>query len=255
MSNDCITINQVTKRFLATGHADDVLRHVSFHIPRGSFTILFGPSGSGKTTLINLIAGLLEPTSGSVTVEGQDIYRLDADERALFRAQHMGIFHQTNYWMHSLDVIENVAMPLYLSGSPKEQALAAARTSLERVGMEDFAHAAPFYLSGGQQQEVSLARSLVANAEIILADEPTGNLDSKSGRHVMDLLSRAHDEFHCTVVLITHNLEYLTYGTNHLFINDGIVTEPQPGQPLPTAVRSSLQTQIKVLTDMEQKQL
>lgn len=254
MTEDYIVVDGVTRQFATSGGMTTVLRDVSFRVPRGSFTILFGPSGSGKTTLINLIAGLLEPTSGTVLVNGQNIYELSTKERTKFRARSMGIVHQTNYWMRSLDVLENVAMPLYLSGSRKEPALTVARKSLHQVGMQDFAHTPPFRLSGGQQQQVSLARALVAGTEIILADEPTGNLDSASGQRVMELLSHANHDLGRTIVLITHNLEYLKYGTNHLFIHDGIVSVPEPGKPLPPNIIKSLKIQIEALKLMDNRE-
>lgn len=247
-STASIEVLGVSKRFpVGTSGESTVLRDVTVTIPKGSFTILFGPSGSGKTTLINTIAGLAAPTAGTVYVNNQNIYALTAEQRTRFRAQHMGIFHQTNYWIRSLNVLENVAMPLYLSGSTKAQAIKAAKKSLQRVGMAAFADSSPLHLSGGQQQLVSLARALVGDTDIILADEPTGNLDSESGKRVMGLLANAYADLGCTVVLITHNLEYLQYGTQRLFINDGVVTELQRGEQLPTTVIQSLQVQMAAL--------
>src|SRR5665213_51270 len=159
-SEPLIQVKNMSKQFNIKSGPVDVLRDVSFRVPRGSFTIIFGPSGSGKSTLMNVIAGMEPPTAGQVLVAGQDIYGLSADERSHFRAHTMGIVHQENYWIKSLNVLENVAMPLYLSGSPKGPSLIVARETLEKVGMGSYANYLPTLLSGGQQQRVSMARAL-----------------------------------------------------------------------------------------------
>ena len=137
----------------------------------------------------------------------------------------MGIVHQENYWISSLNVLENVAMPLYLAGSPKNSALMVAKDSLSKVGMIDFVDQNPNILSGGQQQRVSMARALVATPNLILADEPTGNLDSTNGKMVIDLLEYFHRDLKRTIILVTHNIEYLPLSSTQLYMLDGRLTE------------------------------
>jgi ABC-type lipoprotein export system ATPase subunit len=246
-----IIVNGLNKSFDTKSGRVDVLFDVNFMIKDNSFTIIFGPSGSGKTTLLNVLSGLEPPTVGTVNIANQDVYKLNADNRAHFRAQAMGIVHQTDYWVKSLSVLENVAMPLYLSGSDKASALKAAMTSLEEVGMTEFAHSQPTILSGGQQQRVSTARALVANPYLILADEPTGNLDSKNGENIINLLVKCQKELKRTVILVTHNPEYLPLSDTQLYIMDGKVTTSRRGQKMPEDVMNSLKTQLVKLTDME----
>jgi len=246
-----ITVKGMNKSYNTKSGVVDVLHDINFTVRDNSLAIIFGPSGSGKTTLLNVLSGLEPPTTGTLNIDGQDVYKLNADNRAHFRAQAMGIVHQTNYWVKSLNVLENVAMPLYLSGSDKSSATKAALTSLEEVGMTEFAHFQPSVLSGGQQQRVSMARALVANPQLILADEPTGNLDSKNGEMIMNLLVKAQKELKRTIILVTHNLEYLPLSDTQLYILDGNLTASRRGQKMPEDIMNTLRTQLNKLTDME----
>jgi putative ABC transport system ATP-binding protein len=246
-----ISVKNLDKQFTAKSGVISVLHDINFQVDHQSFTIIFGPSGSGKTTLLNVVSGLEPPSAGQVGVAGQDLYQLDADQRAYFRACYMGIVHQENYWVKALSVLENVAMPLYLIGSEKPKALQAAQASLEQVGMAEFAHHEPTLLSGGQQQRVQMARALVASPELILADEPTGNLDSRNGKMIIDLLLKCQRELGRTVILITHNIEYLTLADKQLYMLDGRVVEAHRGQKLPPDVLQSVRNQITQLTNME----
>lgn len=202
-----------------------VLTDVSFTIPEGSFTILHGPSGSGKSTILNTLIGLEAPTQGKVCVAGNDVYSLDSDQRAHFRSQNIGMVHQDNYWVNSLSVVENVALPLLLSGWAKQKALFLAEQSITRVGLTEFSSYNPTVLSGGQQQRISFARATVVRPRILVADEPTGNLDSVSGGHIMDLLQDFNQSYNATVVLVTHNDELLDVSTNVIELRDGRVTQ------------------------------
>lgn len=252
LGNESIIVSHgVNKEFATKSGVVSVLHDVNFSIPRNSLTIIFGPSGSGKTTLMNVLSGLERPTKGHIDIDGQDLYKLGSDQRAHFRAKAMGIVHQTNYWIKSLSVLENVAMPLYLSGSTKDEAIKAAQGSLEQVGMNQYAHYMPTVLSGGQQQRVSMARALVAGTELILADEPTGNLDSKNGRMIIDLLLACKKDLKRTVVLVTHNIEFLPISDKQLYIKDGRVTESSRGESIPTDILESLKAQVNELTKME----
>lgn len=209
------------------------IQQANFAIADGSFTIIYGPSGSGKTTLLNMLTGLDEPSQGSVLYEGSNIYDLTEAELAHFRARTMGIVYQTSYWVKSLNVLENIALPLYFLGYDKANAEREAMESLRRVGLERYAETSPVLLSGGEQQRVSIARALVSNPNYIVADEPTGNLDSASGDKIMELLEYFHKQLGRTIILVTHNESYLKYATQTLHIKDGIVAEG-PGNRKPT---------------------
>jgi len=246
-----ISAQDVSKQFKTKSGIVKVLNDVNFSIPENSFTIIFGPSGSGKSTLMNVLTGLEPPTSGTLKISGEEVYKLNNDQRAYFRAKYMGIVHQANYWIKSLNVVENVAMPLYLSGSSKEDALIEANKSLQQVGMSEYAYYRPTVLSGGQQQRVSMARALVANPDLILADEPTGNLDSKNGQMLMDLLLSCQKDLGRTIVLITHNIEYLAMSDKQLYIADGHVRESGRGQKVPKEIIQTLKNQVNELMAME----
>lgn len=220
-----ISLEQVDKKFVLSTETVHALKSVSFSIPKESFSIIYGPSGSGKSTLLNTMVGLEPPTTGRVVIEGQDLYSLNSDQRANFRARTLGMVYQTNYWVNSLTVLENVCMPLFLAGYSKRQAISVALDSLTMVGMADFTKKRPTVLSGGQQQRVSMARAIVANPELIVADEPTGNLDTKNGDMIMNLLSDLNHKLHKTIILVTHNLEYLSLSTHRVQIKDGTVVE------------------------------
>lgn len=229
-SNMCEFTN-VSKSFASKDRAIPVLHDINFTIPVGSFTILYGPSGSGKTTILNTLVGLEQPTDGSVCVNGTDIYKLTADERANFRASTLGMVHQDNYWVNSLSVIDNVALPLVLAGWNKHKALLVAEQSLARVGLETYRDYNPTVLSGGQQQRVSFARATVIRPKLLVADEPTGNLDSKNGDMIIGLLQDFNRSYHATVVLVTHNLEFLPLSDNTVSIKDGHIIESKKTQP------------------------
>jgi putative ABC transport system ATP-binding protein/lipoprotein-releasing system ATP-binding protein len=252
-AKNMIVAKNLNKEFTTKSGVVKVLYDINFEIPDNSLAIIFGPSGSGKSTLLNVLSALEPPTSGVLEIAGQDVYRLNADQRSYFRAQSMGIVHQENYWVNSLSVLENVAMPLYLSGSRKESALAVAKESLSKVGMTDYAGYYPSVLSGGQQQRVSMARALVATPQLILADEPTGNLDSSNGKMIIDLLQYFRRDLGRTIVLVTHNIEYLPLSSTQLYMLDGKVTETHPGQKMPTDIMNSLKAQIEALTKMEKQ--
>jgi putative ABC transport system ATP-binding protein len=238
-----ISVSGLYKQFDLHSGPAKVLRNINFDIPNGGFAVIFGPSGSGKTTLLNVLSGLELPTKGRVAIASQDIYALNADQRAHFRAQNIGMVHQENYWVNSLNVLENVAMPLYLTGCAKKAANYIAKDSLKKVGMADYADYSPTLLSGGQQQRVSMARALVAAPKLIFADEPTGDLDTKNGRMIIDLLLYFQRDLGRTIVLVTHNPRYLSYSNTQLHMLDGKITAthrdyktPVSGDPLEVPV-------------------
>lgn len=206
-----------------------ILKDINFKIHQGSFTVFFGPSGSGKTTILNMMMGLLKPSSGKVLIAGQDMYALDQNERAKFRAKNFGIVYQTNNWISSLNVIENIAMPLYLTGMDRQSAMDEALDSLKRVGLDKYKNYQPQVLSIGQQQRISMARAVVSIPLLLVADEPTGNLDAKNGDMIMNLITSYRNDHNSTIILVTHNSEYLPLSDHRLYIEDGAIKEELGG--------------------------
>ena len=224
-----VTLTGVNKTYATQEGPVTVLKDVNFKIKRNTFTIIYGPSGSGKTTILNMILGLLAPTAGTVTVDGQDMYSMNQNERAKFRARNFGMVYQSNNWVSSLDVLENIAMPLYLSGHDRDYAMQQARESLKRVDLERYASYSPQVLSVGQQQRISMARATVSVPMLLVADEPSGNLDSKNGDMIMRLVTSYKSQYNSTIILVTHNSDYLPLSDHRLYINDGVVTEDLGG--------------------------
>lgn len=220
-SKKVVQFENVVKQFPALGNDVEVLHGVSFDVPEGSLTILHGPSGSGKTTILNSLIGLEPPTSGLVVIGGTDLYKLNPDQRARFRGNNIGMVYQDNHWVSSLSVEENVALPLLLVGWKKDKALWLARQSIIRVGLEKYIKYSPVVLSGGQQQRISFARATVVRPKILVADEPTGNLDSLNGQLIIKLLQDFNKSYNATVVLVTHNDEFLPLADKIVSIRDG----------------------------------
>lgn len=220
-----IKADGIDQKFSTGDEVIQPLNNVSFEILENTFNIIFGPSGSGKSTLLNVLTGLQRPTKGQVMFEDKDVYAFKPDELAHFRANRIGIMYQTNYWVKSLNVLDNVSMPLYFLGYTRASATKAATDALAQIGMEKYAKKYPSLLSGGEQQRVALARAIVSNPLFIIADEPTGSLDSTNGDRVMELLRQCQTTLYRTIILVTHNMEYLPLADNLLKIQDGQVTQ------------------------------
>lgn len=217
-----IEVKEVFKSFFAKEVETKVLKNINLVIKSGDFLVIVGPSGSGKSTLLHALLGLEIPTSGEINVFGVNLYaNTSEDDRSEVRKQHIGMVYQQPNWIKSMSVLENVAFPLSLRGYRKDLAEEIAMEAIEEVHMGNHAHQPPTELSGGQQQRVSLARCIVHNPEIIVADEPTGNLDFESGQEVMELLHKMNVDDHKTVIMVTHDIEYLRYATCALHIFDG----------------------------------
>lgn len=200
-----IQLSNVTKSYQRGEERLDVLRGLDLSAPEGAFEALMGPSGSGKSTLLNLIAGLDRPTSGTVRVAGDDLGAMDEGKRAAWRSRNIGFIFQTYNLMPVLTALENVELPLLLtklSGSDRKR---RAQTALRVVGLEDRAGHYPRQLSGGQEQRVAIARAIVTDPKIIVADEPTGDLDRKSADEILELLARLNKEFNKTIFMVTHD--------------------------------------------------
>jgi len=199
------------------------LKGVSLDIFPGEFVSIIGPSGSGKSTLMNMVGVLDIPTKGKVLLKGKDIAQYSESGLAQLRGKSIGFIFQQFNLISTLTALENVIFPTIFQGVPEKERTRRAKKLLEIVGLSDRMHHKPNELSGGQQQRVAIARALINNPEIILADEPTGNLDSISGKQVMDLLSRLHREEKKTIVLVTHDIELVKYSSRKVYIKDGII--------------------------------
>lgn len=180
-----------------------ILEDVSFELSQGDTLAIMGTSGSGKSTLLGLLAGLDQPSSGEIVLIGQTLSGLDEDQRAQIRAKQVGFVFQSFQLLDNLDALENVMLPLELEGN--RQARSQAQSLLERVGLGKRLHHYPRQLSGGEQQRVALARAFIARPKLLFADEPTGNLDQKTGQHISDLLFELNQEHQTTLVLVTHD--------------------------------------------------
>lgn len=201
------------------------LRGVTLKVLPEDFIVIFGPSGCGKTTLLNIIAGIDEPTAGKVLVRGRNIFHLNEEERGVFRAKKTGMVHQMPYWIKSLNVLNNVALPLLIEGIDWRIAQNRARSTMKELGIENLSNQRPTQLSGGEQQKIGFARAMVSSPWIILADEPTGNLDLAGADEVVNLLKSLNKEHHRTVILVTHNEEYWNLGTRRIEMRDGQIVK------------------------------
>ncbi|MFZ5424352.1 MAG: ABC transporter ATP-binding protein [Patescibacteria group bacterium] len=219
-----ISIEDVHKSFQVGIQDIQILKGVDVKINYGDFAVIIGPSGCGKSTLLHILLGLEPPTKGIVKFLGSDLYAgTNEDTRSDFRKKHIGMVYQQANWIKSLTVIENVSFPLLLLGIGKPKAMAKAYEMLKKVNMQDWGDYIPTELSGGQQQRVALARALINNPEIIIADEPTGNLDYEAGQNIMTLLTNLNNEFGKTVIMVTHDLEYISYAKTTVRLLDGKV--------------------------------
>jgi ABC-type lipoprotein export system ATPase subunit len=241
-----IDISGVSQEFKSGDENIHVLKNLAFKLKKNTFNIIYGPSGSGKSTLLNVLTGLQKPTTGKVLFNGQALYDLNPDELAYFRANEIGIVYQQNYWIKSLNVIENVSVPLYFSGHSRASANELAIEALAKVGMADYAKKHPSLLSGGEQQRIAMARALVNDPHCIVADEPTGSLDSVNGDMVMNLLKRFHDLLGRTIILVSHNMEYIPLADHLLRIEDGSIIET-------TDEADITKTTDKMLNDMKDR--
>jgi len=199
------------------------LDNVSFSVSKGEFVAIVGASGSGKSTLLHLIGGVDRPTSGNVYIDGKDIYKLDDDKLAIFRRRQVGLVYQFYNLIPILNVEENITLPLDLDNrkANKEH----LNSLIKLLGLESRKHHLPNELSGGQQQRTSIGRALVTNPTIILADEPTGNLDSKSSDEIVELLRKSNKEYKQTIIMITHNMEIAKCADRIIQIEDGKIVK------------------------------
>ena len=232
-----IELRGVSKTVSSGGHPLTILHSLDYTIPSGRFLAIVGPSGSGKSTLLGLLAGLDAPTTGHILVDGVDITTLGEDGLARLRGEKIGFVFQFFHLVPSLTAIENVLVPMEIAG--RRDAAARAKQLIEEVGLTDRASHYPSQLSGGEQQRIAIARALANDPAIILADEPTGNLDSSTGRLIMDLLLSVRRRRETTLVLVTHDSELAALADASLVLRDGrpVVADPAASRPRPEVVR------------------
>ncbi len=223
MSRSIIELSNLSKEYETEAGSTQALRNLNLDIAAGQFVSLMGPSGSGKTTLLNLIAGLDAPTGGVVCIEGSDLSKLADNELADLRLRTIGFVFQTFNLIPALTVLENVSWPLEFSGYSRTEVRRRAQHALERVAVMNRGQSYPAELSGGEQQRVAIARAIATRPAILLADEPTGNLDSRTGQSILDLLRDLNASEGATVVMVTHDVFAAAYGHRTLEIQDGAI--------------------------------
>lgn len=226
IQNTIIQVQNVFKSFRVETQDVPVLRDISLEVKPGDFLIIYGPSGCGKSTLLHTLLGLEPPTAGKVAILGEDIYNnRTEDDRSEFRKKHIGMVYQQPNWIKALTVLENTAFPLSLLGEEKAPALEKAGKMLEAMEMIKWADYMPSELSSGQQQKVAFARALITEPQIVIADEPTGNLDSESGLEMMNFLLNLNKTQKKTILMVTHELDYLKFARTTIKMADGKIIE------------------------------
>ena len=217
-----LELKDICKDYIQGKMVIPVLKHVDFHMEKGEYVAIMGPSGSGKTTLMNIVGCLDQATSGQVILDGQDISKCTDNEMSDLRLHKLGFVFQNFQLLPKQTALENVELPLTYAGIPKKERKERALAALKRVGLEERVDFQPNQLSGGQKQRVAIARAMVNNPRILLADEPTGALDSASGEQVMELFQRLNDEG-VSILMITHDSEIAGYAQRKVVIRDGIL--------------------------------
>jgi len=223
-----ISISNLTKTVRSGTEDLTILSDVSLDIPDGQFVALTGASGSGKSTLLGLLAGLDSPSSGSITIDSDEITTMSEDGLATLRSSKIGFIFQSFHLIPSLTAFENVLIPMEIAGA--RDAHERAKELLDEVGLTNRGHHYPTELSGGEQQRVAIARAFANRPKILLADEPTGNLDSKNGRHIFELMTALHQGNNVTLVLVTHDQELAAKAERQIILKDGKVIADNSGQ-------------------------
>lgn len=216
-----IKVQHVEKEFKSGGNTIPVLKGVDFTVEKGEFIAIMGPSGSGKSTLLQLLGGLDIPTAGSIQLNGTELQRHSEKQRTLFRRKNMGFIFQNYQLLPTLTVYENIAFPLHADG--KKVQPEAIHELLEAVDLKGYERRFPHELSGGQQQRVAIARALIHKPAILLADEPTGNLDREHASNILDLLSSFHEDYEQTIVMVTHDMFAAGYADRIILFKDGVI--------------------------------
>ena len=217
-----ITLDHISKRYMNGADCVIALHEVSLAVEEGCFLGVMGPSGSGKSTLLSVLGGLTSPSAGSLNIDGIDVYRLSAEKQADFRREYLGFIFQSHNLIPYLNALENVMLPLAVTTFSADEKLRRAKEMLKRVGLPDRMLHLPQQLSGGEQERVAIARALVNNPPLLLADEPTGSLDTATSQQVMGLLKELHEDGQ-TIIMVTHNRENLHWFDRTVYLRDGRV--------------------------------
>lgn len=225
MAAPIVEVRNVSKRFTRDGFEVIALDRVDLELQAGDFFALMGPSGSGKSTLLNLLAGIDRATEGEVRVLGTELARLNESQLAAWRNTHIGYIFQTFNLVPVLTAFENVELPLLLTKLSKAERRRNVETALELVGLSDRMDHQPKQLSGGQEQRVAIARAIVTDPDLVLADEPTGNLDARSGEEILKILSTLNHELNKTIMLVTHDPHAASFATEQRHLEKGVLTE------------------------------
>lgn len=220
-----VTVRDVCKEFHRDAITIPVLMGINLDLKHGDYLALMGPSGSGKSTLLNLVAGLDRPTYGTVTVCGQSLEKTSESQLAKWRSRHIGFIFQLYNLIPVLTAFENVELPLTLTNLNRRERREHVEAALEVVGLSDRAHHYPRQLSGGQEQRVSIARAIATDPTLLVADEPTGDLDAKSANEILDLMDRLNQEFHKTIIMVTHDPEAAARAKQTLHLHKGVLVE------------------------------
>ncbi len=224
-NNAVITINNLVKRFPVGGDFFIALKNIDLALNKGEFTGLVGPSGSGKTTLLNIIGGLDSPTEGQISVLGQALNDTSHGERARLRRKHMGFIFQSYNLLPVYTVFENVELPLILNKIDKDERRSMVEHAVESVGLTDKMNSRPNMLSGGECQRTAIARAIVHQPALVLADEPTANLDAENSHHIMKILSNLNQELSTSFIFATHDEKIMAYLRRIIHLDDGEITE------------------------------
>jgi len=222
--NDIVVeTKELTKYYYSNSNKAIGVNNINISIKRGEFVSIVGPSGSGKSTLLNLLGALTRPTKGKVLIDNIDIFKLDDNKLSKIRNKKIGFIFQTYNLINRVSVLRNVELPAIIAGVKESVRYKRAMDLLKLLGIEDKANAKPTQLSGGEQQRVAIARALINEPSIILADEPTGNLDTKTGDEVFELLKRLVKDYKCTIIMVTHNIELANNTDRSIMIRDGMI--------------------------------
>jgi putative ABC transport system ATP-binding protein len=224
MAEAIIKLENVWKKFRLAGEDLPILKGINLEIMPGSFVTIMGPSGSGKSTLMYLLGLLDTPSDGKIFLDGKDVSGFSEDRLAQFRGKKIGFIFQQFNLLQNLSALENVMLPMIFQGVSERQRLEKARMLLDSVNLEHRMNHKPKEMSGGEQQRIAIARSLVNDPEILIGDEPTGNLDSSTGKTVMEILTKLHKEQNKTIIVVTHDPNIASYSQNIIHIQDGQIT-------------------------------
>lgn len=224
-----VELRNITKCFRLADEDVEILHGVDLTVERGEFLAMMGPSGSGKSTTMNIMGCLDKPTSGTYILDGRDVSNLNDDELATIRNQMIGFVFQGFNLLQKTSAVENVELPLLYAGTPSKERRERAMTALTEMGLSDRLYHEPTQLSGGQQQRVAIARGIVNRAPILMADEPTGNLDSKTSDEIMALFRRLNEEDGMTIIVVTHEADVAAYAKRVVHFKDGVILKEENG--------------------------